>query len=157
VGNDEAAVGLRELLAAHLRDRGLQVDLYGPARVEDAVHYPDVAVDVARRVADGTYERALLLCGTGIGMAIAANKVPGVRAAQAADTYSAERARKSNDAQVLCLGARTIGPELARSIVDAWLASEFAGGGSQAKVDKLVALDDPALATGVGHLERSAS
>lgn len=150
LGNDEAAVGLRELVAAHLRERGHQVELFGPASADDPVHYPDVAVDVARRVADGSYDRAVLICGTGIGMAIAANKVPGVRAAQAADTYSAERARKSNDAQVLCLGARTLGPELARSIVDAWLDSEFAGGGSAAKVDKLRALDDPAHAGEVG-------
>lgn len=142
VGNDEAAIGLRNVLAEHLRERGFAVDLYGPSTESDPVDYPDVAVDVARRVADGGYDRALLLCGTGIGMAIAANKVPGVRAAQAADTYSAQRARKSNDAQVLTLGARTVGPELARSIVDAWLGSEYEGGRSAPKVAKLRALDD---------------
>ncbi len=117
------------------------MELYGPA-AEQEIDYPDVAVEVAREVAAGTYDRALLLCGTGIGMAIAANKVPGVRAAQAADTYSAERARKSNDAQVLAIGARTLGPELARTIVDAWLASEFEGGSSAPKVAKLTALDE---------------
>jgi ribose 5-phosphate isomerase B len=144
IGNDAAAVSLRGVLAEHLRARGLRVDLYGPAggaAAEAEVDYPDVAVEVAREVAAGTYDRALLLCGTGIGMAIAANKVPGIRAAQAADTYSAERARKSNDAQVLAIGARTVGPELARSIVDAWLASEFEGGRSAPKVAKLTALD----------------
>lgn len=150
LGNDEAAVGLRELIAQHLRDQGWEVDLFGPGSTEDSVDYPDVAVDVARRVADGTYGRAVLICGTGIGMSIAANKVPGVRAAQAADTYTAERARKSNDAQVLALGARTVGPELARSIVDAWLGSEFQGGGSAPKVAKLVALDDPETSGTVG-------
>ncbi|MPY78035.1 MAG: ribose 5-phosphate isomerase B [Actinophytocola sp.] len=142
VGNDEAAIGLREVLAAHLEARGFEVDHYGPSTADDPIDYPDVAVDVAQRVADGTYDRALLLCGTGIGMAIAANKVPGVRAAQAADTYSAQRARKSNDAQVLTLGARTVGPELARAIVDAWLGSEFEGGRSASKVAKLRALDE---------------
>lgn len=145
VGNDEAAVGLREVLAAHLEARGFDVDRYGPSTADDPVDYPDVAVDVARRIADGTYDRALLLCGTGIGMAIAANKVPGVRAAQAADTYSAQRARKSNDAQVLTLGARTVGPELARSIVDAWLGSEFEGGRSASKVAKLRAIDEASV------------
>lgn len=150
LGNDEAAVGLRQVIAEHLQGLGWQVDLFGPGSADDAVDYPDVAVDVARRVADGTYERALLICGTGIGMSIAANKVPGVRAAQAADTYTAERARKSNDAQVLALGARTLGPELARSIVDAWLGSEFQGGRSAPKVAKLAALDDPGTATTVG-------
>jgi ribose 5-phosphate isomerase B len=150
LGNDEAAVGLRQVIAEHLQGLGWQVDLFGPGSTDDAVDYPDVAVDVARRVADGTYERALLICGTGIGMSIAANKVPGVRAAQAADTYTAERARKSNDAQVLALGARTLGPELARSIVDAWLGSEFQGGRSAPKVAKLAALDDPGTAGTVG-------
>jgi ribose 5-phosphate isomerase B len=141
VGNDEAAVGLRTLIVDHLTGLGWEVDTFGPASSEDKVDYPDVAVAVAQRVADGTYGRAILICGTGIGMSIAANKVPGVRAAQAADTYSAERARRSNDAQVLALGARTVGPELARSIVDAWLAAEFEGGRSAPKVAKLVALD----------------
>jgi ribose 5-phosphate isomerase B len=142
LGNDEAAVTLRELLADHLRARGYEVDLFGPESADTKVDYPDVAYEVATRVAAGTYDRALLLCGTGIGMAIAANKVPGVRAAQAADTYSAERARKSNNAQVLTIGARTVGPELARSIVDAWLASEFEGGRSAPKVRKLEQLDE---------------
>lgn len=150
LGNDEAAVALRHLVAEHLEERGYTVSLYGPDSADDPVSYPDVAVDVARQVAAGTHDRAILICGTGIGMSIAANKVPGVRAAQAADTYTAERARKSNDAQVLCLGARTVGPELARSIVDAWLASEFAGGRSTSKVEQLKALDDPGQAASVG-------
>lgn len=151
IGNDEAAAGLRELLAEHLRSRGYAVELYGPASAGESVDYPDVAVEVATRVAAGTYDRALLLCGTGIGMAIAANKVPGVRAAQAADTYSAERARKSNDAQVLTIGARTVGPELARAIVDAWLRSEFEGGRSLPKVEKLRQLDVVAHARATGE------
>jgi ribose 5-phosphate isomerase B len=140
LGNDEAAVGLRESLTSHLESLGWTVDGYGPASATDSVDYPDVAVDVARRIARGDYERGILLCGTGIGMAIAANKVPGVRAAQAADTYSAERARKSNDAQIVTIGARTIGPELAKTIVSAWLASEYEGK-SDSKVQKLIALD----------------
>jgi ribose 5-phosphate isomerase B len=145
LGNDDAATAPRELLADHLRARGLEVDLYGPEPGESGQDYPDVAVAVAT----GEYERALLLCGTGIGMAIAANKVPDVRAAQAADTYSAERARKSNDAQILTIGARTVGPELARSIVDAWLASEFEAGRSAPKVAKLKALDGSRIVQGV--------
>jgi ribose 5-phosphate isomerase B len=105
------------------------------------VDYPDVALTVARAVARGDHGRAILVCGTGIGMAIAANKVPGVRAAQAHDPYSAERARKSNDAQVLTLGARVVGPELAASLVRTWLQAEFAGGGSQRKVAKITAAE----------------
>lgn len=144
VGNDEAATGLREVLVEHLREAGYDVSTYGPEHPEEAVDYPDVAVEVARRVAAGEHDRAVLLCGTGIGMAIAANKVPGVRAAQAADPYSAQRARKSNNAQVLTMGARTVGPELARTILQAWLESEYEAGRSASKVAKLEALDAPA-------------
>lgn len=140
LGNDEAAVGLRNVLGTHLESLGYAVDLFGPDNVSNAVDYPDVAIEVAHHIADGDYERGILICGTGIGMAIAANKVPGVRAAQAADTYSAERARKSNDAQIIALGARTLGPELAKTIIDSWLASEYEGR-SDSKVSKLIALD----------------
>ena len=127
VGSDDAGVPLRILVERHLCALGYAVDVYGPASADDPVDYPDVATDVARRVADGQYDRAILVCGTGIGMAITANKIPGVRAAQAADTYSAERARKSNNAQVLALGSRTLGGEHAMMIVDHWLGSEFEG------------------------------
>ncbi|MCU1544028.1 MAG: RpiB/LacA/LacB family sugar-phosphate isomerase [Microbacteriaceae bacterium] len=140
LGNDEAAVALREIIVGHLESLGYAVDTFGPASTTDSVDYPDVAVDVATRIVAGDYERGILLCGTGIGMAIAANKVPGIRAAQAADSYSAERARKSNNAQIVTIGARTVGPELAKTIVDSWLASEYEGK-SDSKVDKLIALD----------------
>ena len=100
-----------------------------------------MAVDVAEAVARGEHERAILCCGTGIGMSITANKVPGVRAAQCHDTFSAERASKSNDAQVLTMGQRVIGPELAKMIVDAWLESEFSGGSSARKVKKMEEVD----------------
>lgn len=140
LGNDEAAVALREVIVAHLESLGYAVDTFGPTSSSDSVDYPDVAVDVANRIVAGDYERGILLCGTGIGMAIAANKVPGIRAAQAADSYSAERARKSNNAQIVAIGARTIGPELAKTIVNSWLASEYEGR-SDSKVDKLIALD----------------
>ncbi len=141
VGSDDAGYPLRILIEQHLHELGYDVDVYGPTQEGDIVDYPDVAVDVARRIAAGRYGRAILVCGTGIGMAIAANKVPGVRAAQAADTYSAERARKSNNAQVLALGARTLGAEHAMTIVDHWLKSEFESGRSAPKVAKLEALD----------------
>jgi ribose 5-phosphate isomerase B len=108
----------------------------------DPVDYPDIAVQVARDIAAHKAERGILICGTGIGMAITANKVPGVYAAQAHDTYSAERARKSNNAQIVTMGARVIGPELAKQIVDAWMASEFQGGGSQRKVEKIKQIEN---------------
>lgn len=136
IGSDEAGFELKARLAEVIRAEGFEVRDYG-CHSADPVDYPDVALEVARAVAAGTHERAVLICGTGIGMAIAANKVPGVRAAQAHDPYSAERARKSNDAQVLTLGARVIGAELAATLVRIWLRSEFAGGASARKVAKI--------------------
>ena len=103
--------------------------------------YPDVAYQVADEVAKGNYERAILLCGTGIGMSICANKVPSVRAAVCHDPLSAQRARKSNDAQILCLGERVIGPELAKCLTDIWLESEFSGGSSAPKVERINELE----------------
>jgi len=143
IGNDEAGFGLKAIIVEHLHGRGIEVEDFGIASAEavPGVDYPDVAHEVAGAIAQGREERAILICGTGIGMAITANKVPGVRAAQAHDVYSAERARKSNDAQILTLGARVIGPELAKSVVDAFLASDFSGGGSTRKVEKMNEID----------------
>lgn len=146
VGSDEAGYALKELLAGFLRDEGREVVDFGCHSL-DPVDYPDVAFELARAVARGEHDRGILICGTGIGMAITANKVPGVRAAQAHDPYSAERARKSNDAQILTLGARVIGPELAKSLVRTWLASEFAGGPSARKVAKIEAGERETLGT----------
>ncbi len=140
IGCDEAAFDLKVLLKDHMTAKGIEVEDYG-CPDKSPVLYPDIAATVARAIRDGRQERGVLLCGTGIGMAISANKIDGIRAAQAHDTYSAERARKSNDAQIVTIGARIVGPELAKSIIDAWLASEFQGGGSQAKVDAIAALE----------------
>ena len=138
VGADDAGAPLKERLAAYLAERGYQVKDYGNGAGQD---YPDVAAEVAEAVARGEHDRALLVCGTGLGMAIAANKVPGVRAATAHDPYSAERARKSNNAQVLTMGARVIAPEAAEVVLDHWLTAEFEEGRSTPKVAKLEALD----------------
>jgi ribose 5-phosphate isomerase B len=143
IGCDEAGFDLKEIVVAHLKARGVEAVDYGvpSAQPKPGTDYPDIARAVAEDIARGVQERGILICGTGIGMAISANKVPGVRAAQAHDTYSAQRARKSNDAQVLTFGARVIGPELAKSIVDAWLESDFEGGNSTRKVDKMKQID----------------
>lgn len=101
------------------------------------VLYPDIAVKVAQAVAAGKHSRGILVCGTGIGMAITANKVPGIRAAVCHDPYSAERAMKSNNAQIMTLGARVVGEELAKMLVSIWLKSEFQGGGSTPKVARI--------------------
>ncbi len=134
IGCDEAAYDLKEVIKEYLTSERHEVVDFGVLD-NQAIPYPDVAFAVAEQVAAGQFGRAILMCGTGIGMAICANKVPGVRAAQAHDTYSAERARKSNDAQIITLGARVVGPELAKSIVKAWLQSEFEPGRSGPKVE----------------------
>lgn len=145
IGADDAALELKQTLVEHLEEQGYEVEDYSPKSKEDAkeqgTDYPDVAVSVAEAVAAGEFDRAILCCGTGLGMSITANKVPGVRAAQCHDVYSAERARKSNNAQVLTMGQRVIGPEAAKVVMDAWLQSEFAGGSSAAKVEKMEEVD----------------
>ncbi|MEX0660014.1 MAG: ribose 5-phosphate isomerase B [Egibacteraceae bacterium] len=140
MGCDHHGLQMKEQLKQHLVDLGHEITDHGCHTTEE-VDYPDVAVTVAQDVAAGQAERAVLVCGTGIGMAIAACKVPGVRAASVADPYSAERAQKSNNAQVLCLGAKVVGPEVATLLVDHWITSEFQGGGSARKVAKIDALD----------------
>jgi ribose 5-phosphate isomerase B len=136
IGCDEAAFELKEILKAELVRLGQEVEDFGTFDAAPVL-YPDIAFAVATAIAENRHHRGVLLCGTGIGMAISANKVPGIRAAQCHDPYSAERARKSNDAQVIAMGARVIGPELAKTILQAWLASEFEGGRSLPKIDRI--------------------
>lgn len=136
IGGDEAGFQLKETLIEHLRAQGYAVEDFGTYDAEPIL-YPDVAVTVAQAIREGDVDRGILVCGTGIGVAIAANKVPGIRAAQAHDTYSAAKARTSNDAQIVTLGARVVGPELAKSIVDAFLANDFPGGPSAAKLARI--------------------
>jgi ribose 5-phosphate isomerase B len=138
VGADEAGAPLKERLADYMREHGYDVKDYGNGTEQD---YPDVAAEVAEAVARGEHDRALLVCGTGLGMAITANKIHGVRAVTAHDSYSAERARKSNDAQVITMGARVIAPEAAEMVLEHWLASEFEGGRSTPKVEKMKEVD----------------
>lgn len=138
IGCDEAAFEMKEAIKADLLAQGHELVDFGTHH-GTPVLYPDIGVGLAEGVARGEAERGLLFCGTGIGMAISANKVPGIRAAQAHDTYSAERASKSNDAQIITIGARVVGLELAKSIVQAFLASRFNGGRSQPKIDALAA------------------
>jgi ribose 5-phosphate isomerase B len=138
IAADSAGAPLKDHLAKYLADNGYEVKDFGNGTEQD---YPDVAAEVAEAVSGGQHDRALLVCGTGLGMAITANKIPGVRAVTAHDAYSAERARKSNDAQVLTMGARVIAPQAAEKVLDHWLASEFEGGNSAPKVEKMKDVD----------------
>lgn len=108
----------------------------------DSVDYPDFAGLVAREVASGNCERGILICGTGIGMSIAANKFPGIRAALCHDVFSARATREHNNSNVLCLGERVIGPGLAGEIVRVWLETEFSGGRHQKRLDKIKSLEE---------------
>ena len=141
VGADANAVELKDLIKEHIAAKGQEVVDFGLQAGED-VDYPDVGEPVARAVAAGEVDRAVLVCGTGLGMAIVANKVHGVRAAPVTDPYSAERAIKSNDAKVLCLGSLVVGKSVAPLLVDHWLDGEFAAGGSGRKVAKIEDLED---------------
>jgi ribose 5-phosphate isomerase B len=136
IGSDEAGFVLKQRLVDELRAKGCEVVDFG-CYSSDPVDYPDVALPVAEAIARGEHTRGILICGTGIGMAIAANKVPGVYAAQVHDPYSAERARASNNAQVMTIGARVVAPELAVTLVRIWLGAEFQGGKSERKVAKI--------------------
>ena len=109
VGSDHFGYPLKEDLKVYLQELGHEADDLGCQNPDEPVDYPDVAIAVAEEIAMGTYERGILICGTGIGMAIVANKIPGVRAACCHDPYSAERARKSNDAQIITMGSQVIG------------------------------------------------
>jgi ribose 5-phosphate isomerase B len=138
IGADEAGYGLKEMIKSFISLQGIQIIDFGPTDGNRQVDYPDIGFIVAGEISNGNFDRGILLCGTGIGMTITANKVPGIRAALCHDTYSAERARKSNNAQILTMGARVIGPELAKYIVNAWLYAEFEGGPSERKVKKIM-------------------
>ncbi|PPB48322.1 ribose-5-phosphate isomerase [Arthrobacter pityocampae] len=139
IGSDEAGLDYKEVLRKDLEadDRvGSVVDV-GISRSEN-VDYPHIAVDAARKVESGEADRALLICGTGLGVAISANKVPGIRAVTAHDSYSVERSVLSNNAQVLCMGQRVIGVELARRLAKEWLGYVFdSSSASAAKVDAI--------------------
>lgn len=140
IGCDHAGLHLKRLLGERLLALGHQVQDLG---TDDAAScdYPDFAQAVAFAVADGQADQGLLVCGTGVGMSIAANKVAGVRAAVVSDTFSARSTRQHNDANVLCLGERVVGAGLALDILDAWLGATYEGGRHQRRVDKISALE----------------
>ncbi len=140
VAGDHGGFRLKEEVLALLRESGMEYKDFGTF-TEDAVDYPDVALAVAEAVREGDFDRGVLCCGTGIGVAIAANKVPGIRAAQCHDTFSARAAREHNDANILTMGQRVIGPGLARDIVTTWLQAQFQGGRHMRRLDKVCLIE----------------
>ena len=137
LGADHGGYELKEALRRHLQQRGLSVMDFGAKSKEPADDYPDFAQPVAQAVATGRAELGLLVCTTGVGMSIAANKVPGVRAALVSDEQSAAQARQHNNANVLCLSGKSIAPEPGRKILDAFIAAKFEGGRHERRVDKM--------------------
>ena len=140
IGADSAGKPLLDVIAKHLADKGVDVTDLSPPSGSTPEFYAQTAERVGLAISDKQFERGILFCGTGIGVCISANKVPGIRAALTHDTYSAERAAKSNNAQIITLGARVVGPELAKAVVDTWLKSDFDAAGSSA--GNVAAIDD---------------
>ncbi|MGI6492410.1 MAG: ribose 5-phosphate isomerase B [Pelotomaculum sp.] len=141
VASDHGGYILKNTVIAYLKEAGFDYHDFG-VYAADPVDYPDLALEVAEAVKSGAYDRGILCCGTGIGVAIAANKVPGIRAALCHDTFSAQASREHNDANILTLGERVIGPGLARDIVAVWLQAEFSGGRHGKRVDKITAIEN---------------
>jgi ribose 5-phosphate isomerase B len=139
VGADQGGYELKQPIVDFLVDQDHEVSDLGIHRLE-SVDYPDVAETVARAVAAGEADRGIVICGTGIGVSLAANKMRGIRAALCTDCYMARMAREHNDAQILCLGGRVVGRGLALDIVQVFLTSEFQGGRHARRVDKIMAL-----------------
>lgn len=140
LASDHGGFVLKEELKTSLKDWGIQVLDVG-CHSPESVDYVDYAAQAVEAVQTGECERAILVCGTGIGMSIAANKFPGIRAALCHDHFSAKATREHNDSNVLCLGARVIGSGLAQSIAKVWLNTEFSGGRHQRRIDKISAIE----------------
>lgn len=140
IGSDHRGVQSRHRLIGLLERLGHEIADCGSFG-DESVDYPDIAADVAKRVADGRAERGILLCFSGVGMAIAANKVPSIRAATCHDEVTAEMSRRHNDLNVLCLSAEMIGPEMQEKIIRIWLETPFEGGRHARRVSKIAALE----------------
>lgn len=140
IGCDHAAYSFKLEVITYLQSLGYEVKDFGPFS-EDRVDYPDYAIKVSEAVASGEFEKGILICGTGVGMSITANKVKGVRAVVCTEPYSAKMSREHNNANVLCFGARVIGIEMAKMIIDAWIEIEFAGGRHADRVAKIISYE----------------
>jgi ribose 5-phosphate isomerase B len=150
LGADHAGYELKDQIKQHLQQQGIDVRDEGTSSA-DSVDYPDYARAVAHDVSERRADLGILVCGSGIGMAIAANKVDGIRAANVSTEYEAEMSRQHNNANVLALGARIINADLAFRIVDKWLAAEFAGGRHERRVEKIMAIEKEEDAAGAAR------
>ena len=146
IGCDNAAVGLKNVLIAFLDGKDVAVENMGCDSADDPTNYPTIAKKVCLNIKkSGFTKRGILVCGTGIGMAVTANKFKGIRAAVCHDNYSAERSILSNNCNVLCMGERVVGPELAKKIVSEWLTLEYKDGPSTEKINEISAIESENL------------
>lgn len=141
IASDHGGFALKQEIMEHLRKKGVEFEDIGTYTTESC-HYPEYAEKAARGVAQGRYEKGILVCGTGIGMSLAANKIPGIRCAVLSDCYSAEMCRAHNDANMIALGGRVIGAELALRMVDIFLTTPFLGGRHADRVNMIRALEE---------------
>ncbi len=144
IGSDHGGLDLKEAVKEHLVKKGYEVKDFG-THTKESCDYPDVAETVALNVVDKNFDFGILICGTGIGIGIAANKVKGIRAALCHDTFSAHATREHNNANILTMGERVIGQALALDIVDTFLGAEFEGGRHQNRIDKITHLEEEYL------------
>lgn len=140
IGCDHGGFELKNHILKHLEELGLEYKDFG-CFDETSCDYPDIALPVCKSVVNGETEKGILICGTGIGMSIVANKIDGIRAAHVTDVYSAKMTKQHNNSNIICLGGRITGRELAFMIVDAWLQNEFLGGRHQNRIDKITELE----------------
>lgn len=141
IGNDHAAVDMKKQVVEYLEGKGYEVVNFGTDTYESC-NYPEYGEKVGRAVAAGDVDLGILICGTGVGISLAANKVKGVRAVVCSEPYSAKLSRQHNNTNILAFGARVIGIELAKMIIDEWLSAEFEGGRHQTRVDMITAIEN---------------
>ena len=141
VGSDHGGFALKKAILAHLEKHGLEYKDFGTWS-EESCDYPDFGKAVAKAVASGECEKGILICGTGIGIGIAASKVKGIRVCTCSDVYSAELSKRHNNSQILTMGARVVGVDLAKMIATHWLTAEFEGGRHQRRVDMITAIEN---------------
>lgn len=141
IGCDHAGFQYKEDIKAYLENKGIQVKDYGTYS-EESVDYPDFGIAVGQAVAGGECDKGLLFCGTGVGISISANKVRGIRAVVCSEPFSAKLSREHNNSNVLAMGSRVVGIELAKMIIDTWLNTEFEGGRHGRRVEKITEFDN---------------
>ena len=141
IGNDHVAVELKNIIRTHLEEKGIEVLNMGTDETQSS-DYPIYGEAVARKVVDKEADLGILICGTGVGISLAANKVKGIRACVCSEPYTAKLSREHNNSNILAFGARVVGSELAKMIVDSWLSASFAGGRHQKRIDMIHALEE---------------